>query len=620
MNKQFLIILKKTTSFFSILSLVIIFFCFFNQASAQLDTNDFVTTWKTNNQGASNDSSIFIATDTNFTYNYDVDWDNDGIFDTIGVTSNITHQFNDTGIYTIRIRGTFPSIKFGFHDGALNFTPYNAKNKIIYVEQWGNQPWKDLRSAFSYCLNLKFRANDVPILDSLNSLKMFLSGATKFNSNINNWDVSSITDMNMMFFKASSFNQALNAWDVSNVTEMKQMFSYCHSFNQALNNWDVSSVESMERMFEYSSVFNQSLDNWNVSSVTSMKLMFYEDTAFNQPLNSWDVSNVINMNGMFINASSFNQPINSWDVSSVNDMGGMFSGASDFNQPLDSFDVSNVTNMSYLFSNSSFNQSINNWDVSNVNSMDGMFNNLSSFNHSLNNWDVSNVGGMWGMFSGASSFNQALNNWDVSSVYRMRNMFSGATNFNQDLSAWDVSNVADMYSMFKNAISFNQNLGDWQTSANRSYMLDSTALSTSNYDSTIISWKSQSPNQGIDFGAGGLEYCLAKQARDSLIRYYGWNFAGDSKDASCFVTTINENANDSTNLFKIYPNPTMGILSLEIENIEPNQPLFIYNQMGQLVREQKVIQGKNQLDLSDQAKGIYIVRYGQFSKKIVLVE
>ena len=76
---------------------------------AQLDTNDFVTTWRTYNfYGPGGDSSIVISVDPNMTYNYDVDWNNDGIFDSIGMTTGIMHTYADTGTYTIRIRGLFP--------------------------------------------------------------------------------------------------------------------------------------------------------------------------------------------------------------------------------------------------------------------------------------------------------------------------------------------------------------------------------------------------------------------------------------------------------------------------------------------------------------------------------
>jgi hypothetical protein len=38
------------------------------------------------------------------------------------------------------------------------------------------------------------------------------------------------------------------------------------------------------------------------------------------------------------------------------------------------------------------------------------------------------------------------------------------------------------------------------------------------------------------------------------------------------------------------------------------------------VKEARLVDGKNQIDLSNQAKGIYFVRYGHTTKKIVLID
>ncbi len=66
-------------------------------------SDDFVTTWKTDNAGISNSTSITIPT-TGTGYNYDVDWNNDGTFDEFGITGSATHDFGVAGTYTIRIQ------------------------------------------------------------------------------------------------------------------------------------------------------------------------------------------------------------------------------------------------------------------------------------------------------------------------------------------------------------------------------------------------------------------------------------------------------------------------------------------------------------------------------------
>ena len=77
----------------------------------------------------------------------------------------------------------------------------------------------------------------------------------------------------------------INNWDVSNVTDMYKMFEEATSFNQPLNKWNVSNVKNMHGMFANASSFNQPLNSWNVSNVTNMRYMFYHARSFNQPLN-----------------------------------------------------------------------------------------------------------------------------------------------------------------------------------------------------------------------------------------------------------------------------------------------------------------------------------------------
>ena len=79
---------------------------------------------------------------------------------------------------------------------------------------------------------------------------------------------------------------------------MYRMFEECTAFNQNIENWDVSKVTDMGSMFKDATSFNQPIGNWNVSNE---KYMFYVTGAksFNQPLNGWNVGNVKDMRWVF---------------------------------------------------------------------------------------------------------------------------------------------------------------------------------------------------------------------------------------------------------------------------------------------------------------------------------
>ena len=93
-------------------------------------------------------------------------------------------------------------------------------------------------------------------------------------ANLNDIDVSGITDMYDLFYTLEPHNIDISEWDVSNVTNMSYMFYGCENFNSDLSNWDVSNVEYMSYMFYYCKNFNSNLSEWDVSNVKYMKRMF----------------------------------------------------------------------------------------------------------------------------------------------------------------------------------------------------------------------------------------------------------------------------------------------------------------------------------------------------------
>ena len=94
------------------------------------------------------------------------------------------------------------------------------------------------------------------------------------NANLNDIDVSNITDMTFLFNGLDPHNIDIYQWDVSNVEDMRFMFKGCTEFNSDLSNWDVSNVQDMRSMFWDCNKFDSDISDWDVSKVEDMHYMF----------------------------------------------------------------------------------------------------------------------------------------------------------------------------------------------------------------------------------------------------------------------------------------------------------------------------------------------------------
>lgn len=273
----------------------------------------------------------------------------------------------------------------------------------IVITNYDNAPLIGSLGYQFYEFNGQITSPNPPNLDVSNfSLNNCFEDATDFNSDISNWNVSSVIDMFRMFRGATIYNNggvSLNSWDTSNVGSMFDMFRDTTNFNVPIDQWDVSNVIDFSGMFSYSDslpddVFNQPIGSWNTSSAIFMNSMFNGRRVFNQNLNSWDVSNVQDMFAMFANTVTFNQPLNNWNTSSLIRMRGMFADSISFNQDISSWNVSNVENMATVFDSAeAFNQDLSTWDTSNVQTMRFMFQKARSIDPStfLGNWNFSGL-------------------------------------------------------------------------------------------------------------------------------------------------------------------------------------------------------------------------------------
>ena len=503
------------------------------------DSDAFVIKVQPANTGQSGNLEFIIPTNSSYSYNYNVDCENDGNFEFVNQTGDVTCNYRINKAEPPRttvITGAFP---------AIYFNGEGDKEKILEVMQWGTQEWKSMSRAFRGTSNLTITATDDPDLSKVTSLYAMFSGAsslTTVSNSIDGWDVSNVYEMAVMFFGATAFNQDIGAWNVSRVIGMDSMFKYADTFNQDIGAWNVSKVLNMFDMFDGASAFNQDIGDWDVSSVLDMNSMFDGAVFFNQDIGNWNVSRVTNMNSMFMNAMSFNQDIGNWDVSGVTNMDSMFTNAGFFNQDIGDWNVSRVTNMNIMFMNA------------------------SSFNQDIGNWDVSGVTDMGRMFVGAGAFNQDIGNWDVSSVTAMDSMFFSAGAFNQDIGDWDLIGITD-----------NENLKG---------MFKGAHLSINNYDNLLIGWSKIDLVNDVVFNAGTSAYCQGEDARNLITSGEDdyWTIIDGGKDCDFYIVTPNEISVNSgeVDVIRVDANLNEGVDTTRYITGGTDRDKFTMNEYGYL--------------------------------------
>lgn len=133
--------------------------------------------------------NITIATVEGESYNYNVDW-GDGSTDE-NVTSDISHTYDSTGIYTVTISGEFPRIASSEH--------------LMTAENWGDQVWTSMSHAFRDIDSLTINAIDTPNFSLVRDMS-WMFHETNLHGNLSHWDVSSVEDMSRMFSECITFD------------------------------------------------------------------------------------------------------------------------------------------------------------------------------------------------------------------------------------------------------------------------------------------------------------------------------------------------------------------------------------------------------------------------------
>lgn len=289
-------------------------------------SKDFVTVWKTDNPGPTEDNEIAFPAIGD---GYLIEWENAAnpgtvIGSTIVPSSTVNSpykiKFGTAGTYIIRASkgaGSITGFYMGTGQGTDN-TIYDPE-KLIEVKNWGNTEWKSLHNAFLNAINMDVTALDIPNLRKVTNLNRMFEGCKKLrytNNRINNWNVENIVYMASMFKSAELFDAPLNNWNVGKVQKMNSMFRQAYAFNNPIGSWDTKSVTDMSDMFFGAKKFNKSVNSWDVSKVINMKQMFKKAENFNQSLENWTLKSLVAADNIFedsgINCVSYSMTLKGW--------------------------------------------------------------------------------------------------------------------------------------------------------------------------------------------------------------------------------------------------------------------------------------------------------------------
>ena len=148
------------------------------------DATHFISTWTTDNTGASDSRSIQLPLHANGTYDFDVDFGDGSPVVRVTHFNQSLHIFPSPNSYTIRINGTIEGWRFSSGGDRL---------KLISVDQWGPLRLGDGGEHFWGCFFMRILATDRLNLAGVTTLyRSFKHTGIGVEGNLNAWDVSQV--------------------------------------------------------------------------------------------------------------------------------------------------------------------------------------------------------------------------------------------------------------------------------------------------------------------------------------------------------------------------------------------------------------------------------------------
>lgn len=209
----------------------------------------------------------------------------------------------DDASVTAEKTGVLGTVHWSLENGVLTLSGGSFENSL---QAYNNvSPWTDIKDQVK-SINISGKITADYGADY--SYLFALFGALQSVKNMNNLDLSNVTNVFMMFW----LDNALTSIDVSdaqvgNVTNMGGMFSTCGSLTSLdVSNWDTSSVINFDNLFfNCTKLVNPNVSNWDVSRGTSFKGMFsYNKGLTSLDISGWHMSSSAVLTGMLTSTSN----------------------------------------------------------------------------------------------------------------------------------------------------------------------------------------------------------------------------------------------------------------------------------------------------------------------------
>ena len=261
----------------------------------------FVSKWDTTQPGSVNDT-IVLPLVADGTYDFYIDW-GDGNRDTISGhnQSEVTHQYSDTGIYTIQLVA-HDMIGWQFNDSGDD-------DKLVEIMDWGPLRFvSDDTNLFKGCSNLTLSTTSDPPFNA-DAAGMFqdCSSLTGTGGNILNWDMSAVTGMNFMLAGCTNLDPDLSNWNVSAIENAEGFMSGAGlstmNYDRILSGWSLQAVQSGVTISfgdtKYSEASGEVFRNLLTSAETGWNISDGGMIPLPVPhfISTWDTRNLHKQNG-----------------------------------------------------------------------------------------------------------------------------------------------------------------------------------------------------------------------------------------------------------------------------------------------------------------------------------